>query len=59
MRSGIHIIKEILYQPDKYNLSTPIAYVMSREPDFSTYGDACLEAAGGFSKDLEFWWHVE
>jgi len=59
MRSEINIIKEILSQPDKYNLSTPIAHVVSREPDFITYSDACLEAAGGFSKDLKFWWNVE
>ena len=32
---------------------------MSREPDFITYGDACLEAAWDFSKDLKFWWHIE
>ena len=54
MRSEIHIIKEILSQPDKYNLSTPIAHVVSRETDFITYGDSCLEAVGGFSKDFKF-----
>ena len=30
MQSEVHIIKEILSQPDKYNLSTPIAHVVSR-----------------------------
>ena len=49
MRSEIKIIKETLADPAKYNLSTLIAHVVSREPDFVTYGDSCLEAAGSFS----------
>ena len=59
MRSEIKIIKETLADPAKYNLSTLIAHVVSREPDFVTYGDSCLEAAGSFSQDLKLWWHVE
>ena len=59
MRSEINIFKKILSKPDKYNLSTIIAHVVSREPNFITYGDTCFEAAGDFSKDIKFWWHVE
>ena len=59
LRSEINIIMEILSQLDKYNISTPIAHVVSREPDFITYGDTFLEAPGSFSKYLKFWLHVE
>ena len=59
LRSELKIIKEILSNPLQYNLVTPIAHLVPRTPDFVTYGDACLEAAGGFSEDLDFWWHIE
>ena len=39
-------------------LQHPFAHVVKREPDFTTFGDACLEAGGRFLKDV-FWWHVE
>ena len=53
MRSETNIIKEILSNPEKYNLSIPIAHVVPRDPDFITYGDTCLAAAGGVSQDLK------
>ena len=48
----------VLAHPKKFSLSTPIAHVIKREPDFTTTGDASLEAGGGFSYNL-FWWHIE
>ena len=58
MRSEINIMKEILSNPKMYSLETPISHVIHRDPDFVTYGDACLEAGGGYSENL-FWWHIE
>ena len=55
LQSELKIIKEILSHPLQYNLVTPIAHLVPRAPDFVTYGDACLEAASGFSEDLKFW----
>ena len=54
MKSELSTMINILSNPDKYNLETPIAHVVKREPDFVTFGDACLEAGGGFSENL-FW----
>lgn len=42
----------------KEKLETSIAHVIKRDPDFITYGNACLEAGGCFSENL-FSWHVE
>ena len=33
--------------------------MIERTPFASSYGDACLDAAGGYSIDLKFWWHVK
>ena len=58
MRKELNIMKNILSNPNQFNLEAPIAHIINRHPDFISYGDASLEAAGGFSKDL-FWWHIE
>ena len=58
MRFELKIMDKVLSNPKQYNLGTPIAHLVQREPDFVTYGDACLEAGGGFS-DGKFWWYVE
>ena len=49
-------MKDILSSPNKYNLETPIAHLIEREPDIISYGDALLEAGGGFSEN-NFWWN--
>ena len=54
LRSELKIIKEIFFHPLQYNMETYIAHIVHRDPDFVTFGDACLEAAGGFSEDLKF-----
>jgi hypothetical protein len=37
---------------------TPLAHIVPRVPDFTAYGDSCLEGAGGYSLELKFWWHL-
>ena len=58
MRSELKLIHKVLAFPKKYSHETPIAHIILREPDYISYGDASLEAGGGFAKGL-FWWHVE
>ena len=45
-----------LFFNENYTFSTPISYLIERTPDFFAQGDACLDGAGGFSLDLQFWW---
>jgi hypothetical protein len=37
---------------------SPIAHIIPRMPTFITFGDSCLEGAGGYSLPLGFWWHL-
>ena len=58
MGNELKMMINILSHPKHFNLETPIAHVITRDPDFITYGDACLEAGGGYSENI-FWWHEE
>ena len=59
MLTELKIITEILKDPARYNLTTPIAHLATRDPDFTAYSDTCLEATGAQVPTLHFWWHVE
>jgi hypothetical protein len=37
---------------------TPIAHIILRMPTFTSFGDSCLEGAGGYSIPLGYWWHI-
>jgi hypothetical protein len=37
---------------------SPIAHIIPRMPTFITFGDSCLEGAGGYTFSLGFWWHL-
>lgn len=37
----------------------PIAHMVDREPSGTAWSDSCLYAAGGFSFDMKFWWHLD
>ena len=49
LKCELNLMIKILSNPKKYNLETPIAHVVKRDPDFTILGDACLEAGGGFA----------
>ncbi len=37
---------------------TPIAHIITWMPTFTSFGDSCLEGAGGYSIMLGFWWNI-
>ncbi len=37
---------------------TPIAHIIPWMPMLTSFGDSCLEGAGGYSISLGFWWHI-
>ena len=39
-------------------LKTPIAHLVRRDPSAKAWSDSSLRAAGGYSTDLNFWWHI-
>lgn len=57
LRKNIKLMKQYLAKPQLWE--TPIAHIIPREPDFVSFGDACLITGGGFSSDLLFWWWLE
>ena len=59
MREELDFLIQVLEDDSKFPLSSPIAHLAQRIPDCQTFGDACLDAAGGFSEDLKFWWHLQ
>eukprot|EP00957_Ditylum_brightwellii_P024673 1864344-Ditylum_brightwellii.AAC.1 len=42
-----------------YPWESPIAFMIPRDPNFVADGDSSLFAAGGFSTQLQLWWHLE
>jgi len=52
LRNELQYLHKI-FTSHKYKLSSPITYIIPRDPDYIAYGDACLDGAGGFSKSLQ------
>ena len=59
MKTELKLIHEVLLHPLKYNLTSPIAHLATRLPDFTGYSDTCLEAAGAQVPALHIWWYIE
>jgi hypothetical protein len=39
-------------------MGNSIAHIIPWMPTFTSFGDSCLEGAGGYSILLGFWWHI-
>ena len=58
MRREIKFFREKLHPSSGILWETPIAHIIPRTPTPMTFGDSCLEGAGGYSVSLGFWWHI-
>jgi len=57
MRQEIEFYREKLLPESNIAWETPIAHIIPRTPTFTSFGDGCLEGAGGYCISLGFWWH--
>ena len=58
LRAELKLLADIM-QDENFAWETPIAHLIPRTPDFAAWGDSSIEAAGGFSVDLKFYWHIK
>ena len=58
MKGELDFFKEILEPTSSVVWEAPIAYLIKKTPFAIAFGDACLDAAGGLSLELNFWWHL-
>jgi hypothetical protein len=58
LRAELGLIRDALALPPSFH-ACPIAHLVPRTPIACVRGDASLAAAGGYSADLGFWWHIE
>ena len=59
MREELDFFEKFLKPDSGVPWESPIAHLIERTPFASSFGDACLDAAGGYSIDLKCWWHVK
>jgi hypothetical protein len=59
LREELKFLTTTLAPESQIEWSAPIALLIRREPSYTSWGDACLVGAGGFSLHLRFWWALE
>ncbi len=58
MRQEIEFFRKKLLPNFGIGWESPIAHIIQKMPTFITFGDSCLEGAGGYSLSVGFWWHL-
>jgi hypothetical protein len=58
MHQEIEFFCEKLLLESNITWETPITHIIPWMPTFTSFGDSCLEGAGGYSILLGFWWHI-
>jgi len=59
LRTELKLLLYLFANRSRFPFTTPIAHIISRDPEFQALGDACLDGAGGFSTTMRFWWYVD
>jgi hypothetical protein len=58
MCQEIEFFHEKLLLESNIAWKTLITHIIPQMPTFTSFGDSCLEGAGGYSILLDFWWHI-
>jgi hypothetical protein len=58
MHQEIYFFRKKLLPKSNIKWETLIAHIIPRMPTFTSFGDSCLEEAGGYSTSLGYWWHI-
>jgi hypothetical protein len=58
MRDKLNLIKKALSQGSSIKFKTAISHLIPRMPTAFIIGDSFLQACGGYSIKLKFWWHL-
>ena len=59
MREELDFFEEFLKTDSGVSWESRLAFLIKRMPFAKSWGDACLDACGGFSVNLNFFWFVE
>jgi hypothetical protein len=58
MHQEIYFFCKKLLPESNIKWEIPIAHIIPRMPTLTSFGDSCLEGAGGYSTSLGYWWHI-
>ena len=59
MREGLNFIRQALDHASGIKFCTPFVFLIPRMRFAIMFGDSSLEACGGYSIPLRFWWHLQ
>jgi hypothetical protein len=58
LRAELQLVESALSSP-WIDMSRPIAHFVQRDPSGIAWSDSSLDAAGGYSVDMKFWWYIQ
>jgi hypothetical protein len=58
LRLELDLIRKALSSP-WIDMCRPIAHLVDRDPSGIAWSDSSLDAAGGYSINMKFWWYIE
>ena len=58
-KDEIKLLAKLLSDKERFKLEIPIAHTIPKEPDYESWGDACLSGGGSFSLNANFLWETK